>query len=220
MRAWRSTTWRCASTRYCRRRSARAAASRAAARMPKRWPAGRSQINRCPPGGDAVIAELAALTARAPLPLDPACGAHAPLEVAVIDEAACIGCTLCIEACPVDAIIGAQKRMHAILPSLCSGCAAVRAAMPGRLHHDGARGPAVDRRRCRGRAQPARAPRVAPGAARAHRATPARRRCGARAETGRRGCRAGACAGAPRQHVRPAVMPHAQPVRVPTGGAR
>lgn len=84
--------------------------------------AGRTELNRCPPGGDAVIAELARVTGRAPLPLDPACGSTASLEVAVIDEAACIGCTLCIEACPVDAILGAPKRMHAILPSLCSGC--------------------------------------------------------------------------------------------------
>ncbi len=84
--------------------------------------AGTADLNRCPPGGDPVIVELAALTGRAPRALDPACGTHAPLLVAVIDESACIGCTLCIDACPVDAIIGARLRMHAILPALCSGC--------------------------------------------------------------------------------------------------
>ena len=83
---------------------------------------GEADIDRCPPGGDAVVASLAALLGRAPKPVDPACGIPGPLLVAVIDESACIGCTLCIEACPVDAIIGAAKRMHAILPSLCSGC--------------------------------------------------------------------------------------------------
>jgi electron transport complex protein RnfB len=83
---------------------------------------GDADINRCPPGGDAVVASLATLLARPPKPIDPACGAPGPLQVAVIDEAACIGCTLCIDACPVDAIIGAAKRMHAIVPSLCSGC--------------------------------------------------------------------------------------------------
>jgi electron transport complex protein RnfB len=59
---------------------------------------------------------------RTPPPLDPSRGQPGPLRVACIDESACIGCTLCIAACPVDAIIGAQKRMHAVLTSLCSGC--------------------------------------------------------------------------------------------------
>jgi electron transport complex protein RnfB len=84
--------------------------------------AGAADINRCPPGGDATIAILAALSGRRAGPLDAACGVHAPLRLAVVDESRCIGCTLCIDACPVDAIIGASKRMHAVLPDLCSGC--------------------------------------------------------------------------------------------------
>jgi Na+-translocating ferredoxin:NAD+ oxidoreductase subunit B len=79
-------------------------------------------INRCPPGGTATIAALAALTGLASAPLDASCGVEGPLAVALIDETRCIGCTLCIAACPVDAIIGGAKRMHAVLPSLCSGC--------------------------------------------------------------------------------------------------
>ncbi|MEO8677361.1 MAG: RnfABCDGE type electron transport complex subunit B [Casimicrobiaceae bacterium] len=79
-------------------------------------------INRCPPGGDTVIVALAALTGRAVVPLDRAHGEREPLAVARIDEAWCIGCTLCIDACPVDAIVGAAKRMHAVLPALCTGC--------------------------------------------------------------------------------------------------
>jgi electron transport complex protein RnfB len=84
--------------------------------------AGNAEIDRCPPGGDAVVVSLADLLGRAPRPVDAACGTPGPLLLARIDEAACIGCTLCIDACPVDAIIGAAKRMHAVLPSLCSGC--------------------------------------------------------------------------------------------------
>ena len=84
--------------------------------------AGEAQINRCPPGGAEGIARLAALSGRAVLPLDAACGHEGPRAVALIDEAWCIGCTLCIKACPVDCIVGASKRMHTVLPAPCTGC--------------------------------------------------------------------------------------------------
>jgi len=84
--------------------------------------ANTADINRCPPGGEATLAALARLTAREAKPLDPTRGTPGPLRVAHIDESACIGCTLCIQACPVDAIIGAPKRMHGVLALLCSGC--------------------------------------------------------------------------------------------------
>jgi electron transport complex protein RnfB len=91
---------------------------------------GAADIDRCPPGGETTIAALAALTGRPVKPLNRACGEYAPLLVARIDEAACIGCTLCIAACPVDAIIGGPKRMHSILASLCSGCGLCVAPCP------------------------------------------------------------------------------------------
>ena len=84
--------------------------------------AGRAGINRCPPGGDAGIRKLAALLARPYRPLDPKCGVERPRHVAFIDEERCIGCTLCIQACLVDAILGAPKQMHTVLTELCSGC--------------------------------------------------------------------------------------------------
>ncbi|MCC6378189.1 MAG: RnfABCDGE type electron transport complex subunit B [Burkholderiales bacterium] len=87
-------------------------------------------INRCPPGGEALIAALAALTGRAPLPPDPDCGGQQPLAVALVDESLCIGCTICIQACPVDAILGAPKRMHTVVDALCSGCGLCVAPCP------------------------------------------------------------------------------------------
>ena len=83
---------------------------------------GEAQINQCPPGGAAGIARLAGLLHRPQLPLNPANGAETPLQVAVIDEPLCIGCTLCIQACPVDAIVGAPKMMHTVLAAACTGC--------------------------------------------------------------------------------------------------
>ena len=84
--------------------------------------AGEAAINQCPPGGDAGVARLAAITAQPLLPLNPDNGYEGPLTVAIIDEDWCIGCTLCIKACPVDAIIGTNKAMHTVIESACTGC--------------------------------------------------------------------------------------------------
>lgn len=84
--------------------------------------AGEAPINRCPPGGAEGIVRLAAITGQPPQPLDAACGLEGPRLLAVIDEAWCIGCTLCIAACPVDCIIGANKRMHTVVDADCTGC--------------------------------------------------------------------------------------------------
>lgn len=83
---------------------------------------GAADINRCPPGGRKTIRELADLLGRPVLELDPDCGRERPFALAVIEEDLCIGCTLCIKACPVDAILGASKQMHTVIASECTGC--------------------------------------------------------------------------------------------------
>jgi Na+-translocating ferredoxin:NAD+ oxidoreductase subunit B len=83
---------------------------------------GKADIDQCPPGGATGVAKLAALLGRAPKPLNPAYGAERPPAAALIDERWCIGCTLCIRACPVDAIVGAPKKMHTVVLEHCTGC--------------------------------------------------------------------------------------------------
>lgn len=83
---------------------------------------GEADIDRCPPGGAAGVEALAALLGREPMPLDASRGVEKPKAVALIDEALCIGCTKCIQACPVDAIVGAAKHMHTVIAAECTGC--------------------------------------------------------------------------------------------------
>lgn len=84
--------------------------------------ANEAGINRCPPGGADGVRRLAAIAGRPAAALDPGCGSEGPRVLAVIDEAACIGCTLCIKACPVDCIVGAAKLMHTVIDDDCTGC--------------------------------------------------------------------------------------------------
>jgi H+/Na+-translocating ferredoxin:NAD+ oxidoreductase subunit B len=83
---------------------------------------GEAQINQCPPGGAEGITKLAAVLGRDVLPLNPGNGEERERAAALIDESLCIGCTLCIQACPVDAIVGAPKLMHTVLLQHCTGC--------------------------------------------------------------------------------------------------
>ncbi len=84
--------------------------------------AGEAEINRCPPGGETTMIALAELLGRDPMPLEDEAAAEKPKSVAFIIEADCIGCTLCIQACPVDAIVGAAKQMHTVIEDECTGC--------------------------------------------------------------------------------------------------
>jgi electron transport complex protein RnfB len=83
---------------------------------------GDAAINQCPPGGAEGIARLARLTGLPALALNPLNGSEGPRRLAVIDEAWCIGCTLCLKACPVDSIVGGPKSMHTVIDPLCTGC--------------------------------------------------------------------------------------------------
>ena len=83
---------------------------------------GEAEINQCPPGGAETIEALAAFLHREAQPLNPQNGIEAPPTVAFIDESRCIGCAKCLPPCPVDAIVGAARRMHTVVAELCTGC--------------------------------------------------------------------------------------------------
>ena len=91
---------------------------------------GEADINQCPPGGDEGVRKLADLLGREYKPLNEEHGVEKPKSVAFIDEQTCIGCTLCIQACPVDAIVGAAKQMHTIVAAECTGCELCLAPCP------------------------------------------------------------------------------------------
>jgi electron transport complex protein RnfB len=82
----------------------------------------KAPINQCPPGGLEGVVVLSKITGRPALPLNPDNGTEGPMTVAVIDEAWCIGCTLCLKVCPTDAILGSNKVMHTVIESACTGC--------------------------------------------------------------------------------------------------
>jgi electron transport complex protein RnfB len=91
---------------------------------------GKAAINQCPPGGAEGIARLAVITGCEILPLSSLHGAEGPRKLVFVDEAWCIGCTLCIKACPVDCVVGAPKSMHTVLEDLCTGCELCLPACP------------------------------------------------------------------------------------------
>ncbi|MDM0073999.1 RnfABCDGE type electron transport complex subunit B [Variovorax sp. J2P1-59] len=84
--------------------------------------AGEADIHQCPPGGAEGVVRLSQLTGKSVQPIDPRFGIEGPRAMAVIDESWCIGCTLCLDACPTDAILGIHKRMHTVIEAHCTGC--------------------------------------------------------------------------------------------------
>ncbi|MFC1684105.1 electron transport complex subunit RsxB [Pseudomonadota bacterium] len=96
---------------------------------------GEAEINRCPPGGEDTMIALADLLGRDPVPLEAEATEETPIQVAFIDEQVCIGCTLCIQACPVDAILGAAKQMHTVITDECTGCELCVAPCPVECIH-------------------------------------------------------------------------------------
>lgn len=91
---------------------------------------GEADFNRCPPGGQAGIEALAAVLGVEPKPLDPENGVEQAAMIAIVDETVCIGCTLCLQACPVDAILGSAKHMHTVISQECTGCGLCVAPCP------------------------------------------------------------------------------------------
>ncbi len=91
---------------------------------------GQARVDRCPPGGDAGARALARILDVPPLPYDRSRGQHKPAQVALVVEADCIGCTKCIQACPVDAIVGGARHMHVVIEPLCTGCELCLPACP------------------------------------------------------------------------------------------
>ena len=92
---------------------------------------GCAEIDQCAPGGPATVSALANLTGKANRPINPQFGRYQPNTIALINEDACIGCTLCFEACPVDAIVGAAQFSHTVLAAECTGLRALHPTLPG-----------------------------------------------------------------------------------------
>lgn len=90
----------------------------------------QARINRCPPGGAVTREALSKLLDTDVLALDPDCGEEGPRRIYLIDEGHCIGCTLCIQVCPVDAILGSGKKMHTVIADECTGCGLCVPACP------------------------------------------------------------------------------------------